>query len=185
MNYFDVFVLVALIYAAWRGFKKGFIIELFTFLALFFGLYAGIHFSDWMSILLKENFGWDSEYLPLISFVIIFLAVGAMVYFGGKAIEKVIKVVQLSLVNKFLGIVFSMLKMILILGSIIMLTESYDEKNNVVPTEFKEDSLLYEPMHETLKFCIPAFEESTLFLKKALVNKDFIEETLEKVEENK
>lgn len=182
MNYFDIFVLVAMIYAAWKGFRKGFIIELFTFLALFFGLYAGIHFTDWMSNLLTENFDVVSEYLPLISFVIVFLAVGAMVYFGGKAVEKLVKIVQLGLVNKFLGILFSMLKMTFILGSAIVLIESYDEKQDVISSDFKEDSILYRPMYDLILTCLPAFEDSSLFVKKALLNKDFLPETVDKIQ---
>ena len=100
MSFLDIIFVVALVFAAWKGFKKGFVIELFTFLALFLGLYAGIHFYDYISTILIEKFEFKNEYLPTISFTIIFLMVGAMVYFGGKAIEKVIKIIQLSLLNK-------------------------------------------------------------------------------------
>jgi len=52
MNYLDIILVLPLIIGAWRGFKKGFIIELFTLLALLVGLYAGIHFSDFVAGLL-------------------------------------------------------------------------------------------------------------------------------------
>ena len=111
MNFLDILILVPLIYAGWKGFKHGLIIEVFTLLALVVGLYAGIHFSDGVSKWLKVTFQWDSEYLPVISFTITFLAVGAMVYFAGKAIERVVKVTNLTPVNKFLGLFFAVLKM--------------------------------------------------------------------------
>ncbi len=169
MSFIDIAIIIALIYATWKGFSKGFIIELFTFLALFLGLYAGIHFSDYMSTILVDNFEIKNEYLPTISFTIIFLIVGAMVYFGGKAIEKVIKIVQLSLVNKLLGIALGLLKMIFILGSIVLLIESYDEKGDFISQETKDKSILYEPIKKTVLLAIPAFEESTLFLKNTLI----------------
>ena len=107
MNFLDILIVCLLGWAAWKGFKKGFIIELFTFLALFIGLYAGVHFSDLISEFLMEKMDLEpSSYLPIVSFAIVFLAIGAMIYFGGKALEKVIKVVQLSLVNKLFGIFF-------------------------------------------------------------------------------
>jgi membrane protein required for colicin V production len=170
MNFLDILIVCLLVYAAWKGFKKGFIIELFTFLALFIGLYAGIHFSDLISEFLMEKMDLSpSSYLPVISFLIVFLAIGAMIYFGGKALEKVIKVVQLSLVNKLLGIFFSVLKMIFIVGALLIMAESYDEKNDFVSQESKEASLLYYPFQTFVSTCIPAFEESTLFLKNVLL----------------
>ncbi|MCH2229035.1 MAG: CvpA family protein [Crocinitomicaceae bacterium] len=170
MNFIDFIFMGLLIYAAWRGFKKGFIIELFSFLALFIGLYAGIHFSDVASNSLKNAFNVSSEYLPAISFTIVFLIIGALVYFGGKALEKVVSVVQLSLANKFLGVFFSMLKMTFVFGGIILLMESYDEKGDFISEKTKKVSLVYYPVKKIVTVSIPAFERSTLFLKETLTN---------------
>ena len=49
------------------------------------------------------------------------------------------------------------------------MAESYDEKNDFVSQESKEASLLYYPFQNMVSFCIPAFEESTLFLKNVLL----------------
>ena len=81
MNYLDILLVLPLIIGAWRGFKKGLIIELFTLLALLVGIYAGIHFSDFVAGILKNNLGMTSEYVPVIAFTITFLGVGAGVYF--------------------------------------------------------------------------------------------------------
>lgn len=176
MNFIDVIVVITLAYAVWKGFFKGFIIELFTFLALFLGLYAGIHFSDYAAGVLSDNFDIKSDYVPTISFTVVFLIVGAMVFFGGKAIEKVVSIAQLSLLNKLLGVMLSVIKMVFILGAIILLVESYDEKGDILPEEAKNNSILYKPIKSTVSFAIPAFEESTLFLKNTLINGVDIEE---------
>lgn len=170
MNFLDFIILAALAYAAWVGFKKGFIIELFTFLALFMGLYAGIHFSDWLTGLMREYLGFTSEYLPAISFTLIFLGIGAMVYFAGKTLEKVIKVVQLNLVNKLMGVLFSLLKMIFFIGAGILLLESYNQKGKLISEETREGSFLYRAARATVTACIPAFEESTLVLESILLD---------------
>lgn len=183
MNFIDIIAVVALGYAVWKGFFKGFIIELFTFLALFLGLYAGIHFSDYASGILTDNFDIKSEYVPTISFTVVFLLVGAMLFFGGKAIEKVVSIVQLSLLNKLLGVAFSVIKMIFILGAIILLVESYDEKGNILSEETKAESVLYNPIKSAVSFAIPAFEESTLFLKNTLINGVDVKQETTTVEE--
>ena len=175
MNYLDIFIIGLLGYAAWKGFKRGFIIELFTFLALFLGLYAGIHFSDYAATAMRNN-GIESEYMPTISFTVTFLLIGAMVYFTGKAIEKVVKVVQLSMLNKLGGILFSVLRMTFMLGGVILLMQSYDEKSDFIDEETKDQSLLFHPVESITTFGIPAFKESTLFLKNTLQQKEAVED---------
>jgi len=167
MNFIDVLILVPVIYAGWKGFKHGLIIEIFTLLALVVGLYAGIHFSDYVAKTLKESFSWNSEYVPVVSFTITFLAVGAMVYFAGKAIEKVVKLTGLSPVNKGFGIFFSVLKMLYFISVFIVLIESYDEKSNFFPEETKNESIFYSPVKKVSTVSIPGLSESTIFLKNA------------------
>ena len=174
MNFLDVFIVIGLAWGACVGFKKGFIIELFTFLALFFGLYAAIHFTDFTVGLIQDKTASESSNLPAIAFGLTFLAVGAMVYFGGKALEKVVKVVQLSLLNKLLGVVFGILKTLFMIGSLILIFESFDEKKDFIANETKEASLLYLPAKSVISFVIPAFKESTLFIKEALNDEELL-----------
>ena len=75
MNFLDILILIPLVIGAWRGFKKGFIIELFTFLALFLGLYAGIHFSDYAANAINESMEVYSDNLPVIAFTVTFLLI--------------------------------------------------------------------------------------------------------------
>jgi membrane protein required for colicin V production len=168
MNFIDITILIPLAYAAWKGFKHGLIIEIFTLMALVLGIYAGIHFSDYASKFLKDALEWNSKYLPVVAFTLTFLAVGAMVYFGGKAIERVVKFTGLSPINKTFGIIFSLIKMGYFISVLIVLLESYDEKNDFFPEETKAASLLYEPIKNLSTSTIPGITESTIFLKNAL-----------------
>lgn len=168
MNLLDIVFLILLGLSGWNGFKKGFVIEIFGFIALFAGLYAGILFSDWLSRIIIEDFGSDSKYVPIISFAIIFIAVGAMVYYVGKLVERLIKVVRLTPLNKAAGLFFGALKMAFYLGAGLILLESYDERSDILSEETKAGSLLYHPMKDMTRACIPAFDESTLVLKNTL-----------------
>ncbi len=165
MNFIDIIIIVPLGYAAWQGFKKGFIIELFTLLALLVGIYAGIHFSDWTAQFIRDSSDVEGKYIPVVAFSLTFLAVGAMVYFAGKMLEKMIQVVNLSPVNKILGIVFALLKMLYTLSIGIILLETYDERGEFIPEDVKTESLLYEPVKVIASATIPAIEESTIWLK--------------------
>ena len=167
MNFIDILILIPVIYSAWKGFKHGLIIEVFTLLALVVGIYAGIHFSDFAAKTLKESFSWDSKYVPVVSFTVTFLAVGAMVYFAGKAIERVVKLTGLTPLNKGFGVFFSVLKMVYFISVFIILIESYDEKSDFFPEKTKEESVLYNPVKKVSTATIPGISESTIFLKNA------------------
>jgi len=164
VNFLDILIVIPIIYAGYKGFKHGLIIEVFTLLALVVGLYAGIHFSDAVSKWLKETFRWTSEYVPVISFTVTFLAIGAMVYFAGKAIERVVKAINLTPLNKFFGLFFAALKMTYFVSVCIVLIESYDEKSHFFPIEKKESSLLYNSVKKISTTTIPGMSESRIFL---------------------
>jgi membrane protein required for colicin V production len=170
MNFVDIIIIVPLIYAAWIGFKKGLIIEIFTLLALLLGIYAGIHFSDWTSALIKDNMNIEGKYLPVVAFTLTFLAVGAMVFFAGKMIERMLKVVNLSPLNKAFGLLFGLIKMVYTLSILIILLETYDERGDFIPEDIKSESLLYEPVKVTASATIPAIEESTIWMKNNVSN---------------
>lgn len=168
MNFIDILLLIPIGYAVYKGFKNGFIIEVCTLLALLVGIYAGIHFSDGTANLLKTSWNIHSEYLPVIAFTITFLGVGALVFFGGKMLEKVVDVASLTPLNKFLGILFALIKIFYLLSVFIVLLESYDEKGDFIKEETKQESLLYEPVKNLSLTTIPRIKESTIFLTNSL-----------------
>ncbi|MFA7272464.1 MAG: CvpA family protein [Crocinitomicaceae bacterium] len=168
MNFIDILLLIPLVYAAWKGFQKGLIIEVFTLMAFFVGIYAGIHFSDYAAEWLKEKLDLSSDYLPIAAFTVTFLVIGALVFFAGKAIEQVVKITALSPMNKMGGLVFGSLKMLLILSVFLSVLESYSEKNNLISVETKEASVLYHPVQTIGLYTVPGLRSSTIFLENAL-----------------
>jgi membrane protein required for colicin V production len=168
VNFLDIFIIVLLAWGTYKGFKNGLVIELFTLFALFLGLYAAIHFSDYVAEKFMGEVADEDSYIPVVAFILTFLAVGAMVYFGGKAFEKVIKVVQLSLVNKMAGALFGLIKYVFIAGTIILISESMDSRSDFIDEDTKSSSLFYGATKKVVTFCIPAFDESKLLIVNAL-----------------
>ncbi len=169
MNYLDFILLIPILYGAWKGFRKGFIIEIFTLLALFAGIYGAIHFADRMSTFLFDSLEIKSDYLPIIAFCLTFLLVGAMVFFLGRLLEKAVSMAALSLFNKMAGLLFGALKMLLVSSMLVIVLESIDEKNEFISKDFKEASLLYEPLRDLTFKALPAIEESQLFKKRSVL----------------
>ena len=159
-----MFLLVPLAYGAWRGFKKGLIIEVFTLLAIVVGIYMAVRFSDLVSNKITSKVGEEYSSTPAISFTIIFLAVGAMIYFGGLALEKVIKAVNLSIVNRMLGLIFGTIKALYLLSILLVTYQSYDPSGKLISDESRSNSLLYNPIKNTSIKTIPFLSHSRLYL---------------------
>lgn len=162
MNFIDVLIIVPVIFGTYRGFKNGLVLEVFLLLALFVGLYVGINFSEFFSEKLKYWFGWNNQYLPIITFSLIFIAIGAMIYFLGITLDKLIKAVKLTLVNKIFGGVFSSLKTLYFVSITLILISAYDKQGSFIPETAKQGSLLYQPTISFSTETIPGLGESNL-----------------------
>jgi membrane protein required for colicin V production len=163
MEIIDLLTLIPLIYGGWKGYKKGFIMELFTILALVVGLYAAFHFSDKITELIIVKTYENPGYLPAISFLLLFLAVGAMVYFGGKALEQVLKIAQMSLINKIVGSSIGILKWAYLIGCLFVFIQALDSKENFITAKHKEIAVLYPVVTGLVSYSIPGVTKTHLF----------------------
>lgn len=171
MAILDIALLLLIVYGAYRGFHRGLIIEVFIFLAIAVGIYAAVHFSDVIANALVNNLGDAYTATPAVAFTLTFLVVGALVYFGGIALEKAVRVVQLSAVNRMLGAAFGVLKMLLILSVIFVTYEAYDPYGKALSVEQREQSMLYGPVKAAAVKTIPFLKNSRLYLEGKIWNK--------------
>lgn len=146
MNYVDMFVMVLLIYAVFKGFTRGFIMQLAVLAALAVGLYAAIKGSDFTAAHLEEHIHVSAESLYLISLAVTFILVFLAVNLVGRGVEKIAEAVELSLLNRLLGVVFSVLKTLLIVGVLLLFMDRLDNRVRFVPEKTREQSLFYKPL---------------------------------------
>ncbi len=161
VNYFDIIILIPLLWAGYRGFTKGVIIEVVSILAFVLGIWGAIHFSDYIAGFVRDNI--NSEYEPVISFSILFVGIVVLVFVVGKLLEKLINLAQLKLANKVAGAIFGVGKVVLILSFLVIIVNQYDAKFKFIPKEVKEGSLLYAPLIDLSKKVVPAVGDSDTF----------------------
>ena len=142
MSYIDIAILIPLLYAAYKGFRKGLIIEIATLVALIVGIYGAIHFSIYTEGILGDNTEIDESYLPLVAMVLTFLGIVIGIHFLAKLLEKVVKLVALGLVNRIFGMVFSLVKMSLIISFILVFINSMNDKLGLFSKEAQQSSYL-------------------------------------------
>lgn len=142
----DLVFIILLLWAVYKGFTKGLISQLATLAALLLGIFGAIKFSDFTSDLLIKNFEISGQYLPIISFAVTFIVIVIGVHLVAKMVDKLIEAVALGIINRLLGVLFSVLKIAFIISIILVFINKLDNRYNFIPDETKEKSLLYEPL---------------------------------------
>ena len=163
MNWIDIVICIPLLWGIWRGFTKGLVIEVASLIALGLGIWGGIHLSDYTANFLVSEWGWETEYMPIVAFALTFLLIVVGIFLGARLLEKVVDMVALKLANKVAGAVFGMLKVGLILSILLIVVESIDSKFEVLPQDQKSESYLYGPIMTAATVIIPGFKESDVF----------------------
>ncbi|GAB2837612.1 CvpA family protein [Ferruginibacter profundus] len=102
----DIVFAILMVLACIKGYQKGLIIALFSIVAFIIGLAAALKFSSIVAGWLGKNAKITAQWLPFLSFAIVFLAVVLLVNWGGKLIEKTFQMALLGWVNRLGGIVF-------------------------------------------------------------------------------
>lgn len=144
MNYIDIILIIPIIWFSYQGFRKGFIIELASLVALILGIYAALYFSGYAADFLVNNFDIGADYIPVISFIITFIAVVFLVYLVGKILERVVDMVALGFINKLAGAVFGLLKGAVLLSIVILIIHHFND--DLISKEKKKGSFLYPPV---------------------------------------
>ncbi|MEK7227172.1 MAG: CvpA family protein [Bacteroidota bacterium] len=102
----DIIYAVLIVLAALQGYRSGLIVGLFSLVAIIIGLAAAMKLSAVVAGYIGRNVNVSEEWLPLISFVAVFLIVVLLIRWGAKAIERTAEIAMLGWVNKLGGIVF-------------------------------------------------------------------------------
>jgi membrane protein required for colicin V production len=112
---FDIAIAIILIVAFIIGVRKGIIRQLFGLAALLLGVYGAFGFSRVAGHYFSEWFGISGHFAQGIAFVVIFILILFLVIFIGRMAAKLISLAALGGIDKILGGVFSVLKIVCIL----------------------------------------------------------------------
>lgn len=162
MNYIDIVLCIPLLWGLYKGFTRGIIIEAASIISLGLAIWGGVKFHNFLTGYIHQHLNWDSKYLPIISFAIIFLGVLLVVYGIAKLLERVVKAVSLGFVNKLAGGIFGVLKFGLILSIFIFVLNAIEKNFHILPSEAIHKSLLYEPVGKIAPMIIPGLRDSKL-----------------------
>jgi len=137
--FIDITVFILLILAAFKGFRNGLVVAIFSLLAFIIGLAAAIKLSAVAATYIGNSVNISQRWLPVLAFVIVFLLVVFLVRLGAKAIEGVMRFAMLGWLNRLGGIMFYMLMYIFIFSIILF----YADQIGLINKEISETSVMY------------------------------------------
>ena len=168
----DIIAIIILLTGAWSGFRKGFVVSIASFIAIIAGGLGAFYFSDLMGDLLSNHFDLSANQIAVASFTLTFLIVVAAVHLLAKALEKMLKLVALGLINKLGGAAFGLLKNATILSLVIYGLSGF---NGVLPEDLGEDCTVYPHVEAIAPAIMPYWED--------LSSKTTLEKVEDKIEE--
>jgi membrane protein required for colicin V production len=127
----DIIFLILLAFAIIKGISRGFIVAVFSFLAIIIGVAAAMKLSYIVANWLQHSFNTGRQWLPFLSFLIVLIGVIILVRLVANLIQRAINFAMLGWLNKLGGI----LLFILLYISVYSIFLFYLTKMNIIKPE--------------------------------------------------
>ena len=135
----DVLLAIVLILAIYRGYNKGLIVGVFSFLSILIGLAVAIKLSAWVARKAAVQLQWQSSWIPLLSFLAVLLAVILVVRLVANLLQTFVEALLLGWLNKVGGI----LVFCLLYGTLFSTLLFYLEKIELIGPDMIKGSFSY------------------------------------------
>ncbi|NOT52135.1 MAG: CvpA family protein [Chitinophagaceae bacterium] len=135
----DIIYVVIIVLAVLHGYSRGLIVGIFSLIAIIIGLAAAMKLSAVVAGFIGKNVNVSEEWLPLISFAVVFLLVVLLIRWGAKAIEKTVEIAMLGWVNKLGGIIFYVAIYTIVFSVLLF----YIEQMKLIRQETIDKSVVY------------------------------------------
>ena len=135
----DLVLVVIMIVAIIKGYQRGLIVGVFSLVGIIIGLAAAIKLSAVVAGYIGKAITISHTWLPIISFIIVFIIVVLLVRLGANMLQKTVEVALLGWVNRLGGILLY-IAIYLIIYSVILF---YAEQVNLVKPDTIHNSVTY------------------------------------------
>ncbi len=146
MNVLDIILIIPLLWSLYRGFRKGLVYMIASLAALVLGILGAMRFHEFTARYLDRWFEMNPDHLNLVAFAVTFIGIVLLVHLAAFLVDKLIKAVALSFINRAAGMLFGLLVTAFVLSIILMPLDAANQQRQFISEETIEGSLLYEPL---------------------------------------
>ena len=140
MSAIDIVLGLLILLGAYHGYKAGFLLELFSLVAIVLGVLAGFKFMGWAMIVLGEKVDINKNVLPYVAFAAVFIGVVVVVNLLGKLVKASVEKTFLGPIDDFGGAVVGLVKTTFVFSIALWIVDSL--RLSFI-SEWTEDSWLY------------------------------------------
>lgn len=151
MGVFDIVLGVPLLYAAYKGFREGIVVQLGGILALLIGIWLAFRYCFKIGIML----GASENLANIVGFTVIMLTVLVIMAVLGKILSGLFRFAGLGLFDQIGGVLLSVIKMAIILSVLLMAFETINSEKQWVEQETMTKSVFYKPLRDTADLMFP------------------------------
>ena len=159
MNILDIILLICFVPAIIQGFRKGFIAQAIAIISIVVGIWASARFANIVTAWIGQYITASEQVLKVVAFAMILIVVFLVLAALGKMLEGVFRIVMLGWLNKLLGVAFSLLKMVLIIGLLIIAFTAVNDTFKFVQESVLNESVLYPPLKKLAFEVFPYLKE--------------------------
>jgi len=157
LNYLDYTTLAILVLFLVRGYLKGIIVGLATIAALILGIYAAVHFSNYLDATLMEHLHPSRKWLPILSFIITFLLVVIGVMLVAKLTERLADITGMGFFNHLGGALLGILKGVILISVLAFVISSVDPKGKWIAEKDRNNSRVYSQITPVFPYLMKRF----------------------------
>lgn len=135
----DVVFLILLLVAAFKGLRNGLIVALFSLLGFIIGMAAALKLSAVAATYISGVVNIPERWLPVLAFVVVFVAVVFLVRLGARAVQGMVEVAMLGWLNRLGGVAFYALLYIFVFSIVLF----YLTQTHFIKPETEQASVTY------------------------------------------
>ena len=150
MSTIDIFLLIPLLFGAYKGYNKGILKEIVSIVAFILAIIGGFKLLHWAIGVLEPHLEGLGKILPFVAFFILFMAIVFLVNFIGRMVKKTIDLTFLGWFDGLLGAFLGILKWAFGISVLLWLLSYVDI---VLPENYRDGSFLIpliEPIAPTV-----------------------------------
>ncbi len=132
----DIAFAIILVWGLITGYRRGLISSLVSFLAFIAGIVAALKFTDIVSVQLRQLLAINWQYLPIISFIIIFIGVVVLMQWLANLLEKVAGFLFLGAINRLIGSLLWGIIFVLVFSTVLW----FLNQSHLISPELKAES---------------------------------------------
>ena len=154
MSYLDLFFGLVIAWGAYSGFSKGLIKELASILGVIIGIFLAKNYYPYLDIKLKPIFESEAGFISILSAILIFLLTIMVFKIIAKFLTKFLKIIALGLLNRIIGSVFGIFKMVLLLCILVFIFSNINNVTGIIKAEKLSQSFFYSKIEKINSFII-------------------------------